>query len=120
MTSAGSVNVGGVLSPTVTLAFEISKNTFPTASILNLAVALYIQGISTSSLPSFAVFRARLIGKVFPPSYDRRILTLAASASEPFTDQVIVWGPGQTVVALLKLVIANGPAVPSMVSVMSS
>ena len=87
---AGTVNVGFVLSPTVKLAFEISKKTLPTASTFILAVVLYVQGIFTDSDPSFAVLASNVTGKVFPPSIDNRMFTFVASVFELFTLQVTV------------------------------
>jgi hypothetical protein len=57
---------------------ETSKNIFPTACILILAVAVAVFGIATLCVPSFAVLAKTVIGNVVPPSVDRVIETLAA------------------------------------------
>ena len=57
--------------------FEISKNTFPTASTFIRAVVVETLGTVTVSVPSFGVVAARVTGKVVPPSVESEILTFA-------------------------------------------
>ena len=71
--------------------FEISKKMLPTASIFIRPVVVSMSGIRTDSEPSLAVLAARTVGKVFPPSVEREILTLAAligAAVVPLTSHV--------------------------------
>ena len=61
----------------VKFVLEMSKNIFPTASILRRAVVVGTAGITSASVPSLAVLSERTIGKVSPPSVLRVIFTLA-------------------------------------------
>ena len=61
----------------VKFVFDISKNIFPTAFTFILAVVEFTLGRVTCWLPSFAVPLTNTVGKVFPPSVDKRISTVA-------------------------------------------
>ena len=68
--------------PVIVKPREMLKKMFPAASTLTRALPLGVPGIVTVSAPSFGVLLARMIGKVFPPSVDRVILTLAQLTGE--------------------------------------
>ena len=77
----------------VKLVLDISKNIFPTASILIRQVEDEAAGTVIVSVPSLSVLAAITVGKVMPPSVDSVILTLAqltGAAVVLFTFQVIV------------------------------
>src|SRR3954447_18442517 len=61
----------------VKLASETSKYTLPTASTFTRAVVVAVAGRSTLCVPSLGVLAASTVGKVFPPSVDSEIFTLA-------------------------------------------
>ena len=72
---------------------EISKNTLPTASTFTLAVVVGVTGIVTISEPSLGVLADKTVEKVWPPSVDKEILTLAqliGGSVVLFTSHVIV------------------------------
>ena len=76
----------------VKFVFEISKKIFPTASTLIRAVVLGVLGIVTTCDPSLGVLAINVV-KVFPPSVDNDIFTLAqltGAAVVLLTDQVTV------------------------------
>src|SRR5882757_6324020 len=78
----------------VKLVFEISKKIFPVACTLIRAVLLVTFGTVIVSVPSFGVADFNTVGKVWPPSEENRISTLAAlmgAAVAPETFQVTVW-----------------------------
>jgi hypothetical protein len=108
----------------VKLALLISKNIFPTASILMRAVLETEFGITKASVPSFAVLSDNTNGKVLPPSVLIEIFTLAQLTGERFvlfTLQVIVWvEPALHETAVLGAVTAKGPAVPFTVTTTSA
>jgi hypothetical protein len=102
---------------TLKLPLEISKKIFPTASIFTRAVVVNPVGIVTPSLPSFGVPARSVIGKVFPPSVDIRILTRAVDTGGLLvfaTFQVIVAEfPPPSVSPPFGNVTAKGPLFPS-------
>ena len=103
---------------------ETSKKTLPTASILILAVVVGVFGIVTVSDPSLDVLARRTVGKLYPPSVERRILTLAAETGElavpaTFHVTVLVEFPVQDT-AVFGCVTTNGPAAAVVVSCMKS
>jgi hypothetical protein len=94
---ADEVNPAGLPQPLpdviVKFVLEMSKKILPTASTLILAVVVGVFGIVTTSLPSLVVLATR-VEKLFPPSVEMEILTLAqlTGAAVVFaTAQVIVW-----------------------------
>jgi hypothetical protein len=70
--SKSKLGAGGTI---VKSASEISKKIFPMASIFILAFVVRFAGTVRTSDPSFGVLAANTIGKVFPPSVDKDILT---------------------------------------------
>lgn len=102
-------------SPIVKLVLEMSKKIFPTASTLIRHVLLKVEGTVITSEPSFGVAAANTSVKVFPPSVDNKIFTLAQftePAFVPFTLQVTVaLVPASQVSAVFGEVTANGPEV---------
>ena len=97
----------------VKLVLEISKKIFPTASTLILQVLLNETGTLISSEPSLGVAAAKTTGKLFPPSVDNKMFTLAQFTGAPvvpFTLQVTVAVlPASQVILVLGDVTWNGP-----------
>jgi hypothetical protein len=91
----------------------MSKKMLPTASTFIRAVVVEAWGTVTASEPSLAVLAARTSGKVFPPSVESVIRTLAAltgAAVVLATLQVTVSGlPPRTLTEVLGAVTAKGP-----------
>src|SRR5580765_2169102 len=113
--TAGQVSAGAIEK----LASEMSKKIFPTASTFTRAVELTMPlGSVTASVPSFRVLAVSTIGKVFPPSVDKLILTLAQFTGAVLvllTLQVTVCRP-LSVPPPFGAVTANGPDVLVTVS----
>ena len=65
----------------------------PTASILMRAVVVGVQGRVTACAPSLAVAAARTVGKVLPPSSERRMFTVAATDPPPTSQVTFVLQP---------------------------
>jgi hypothetical protein len=82
---------------------------------------LALFGIVTTALPLLGTLAARMVGKVWPPSVESVILTLAVLIGAIFelaTFQVTVTcEPPAIVVAALGAVMAKGPAVLTEVAV---
>jgi len=97
------------------LVSEISKKILLTPSILIRPVEVAIFGKRTDWLPSLGVLAKRVVGKVFPPSVEKEILTFAAltGAAVVFaTFQVTVkFVPPGIVIAVFGAVTAKGPEV---------
>lgn len=107
----------------VKLLFEISKKIFPTASTFILAVVVGVFGITNVSVPSLGVLAINTVGKVWPPSVDKEIFTLAqltGAAVVLATLHVIAWDefPAHET-AVFGDVTANGPEVLETVTTMS-
>src|SRR5215212_2735854 len=105
----------------VKLTLLMSKNIFPAASTFILAVVVALLGTVMFSVPSFAVLASSTVGKVFPPSVERDILTLAQFIGAPlvpltFHVTVCVEPPAQ-VTAVFGAVTVNAPPVFATVSV---
>ena len=64
-------------SVTLKLVFETSKKMFPAPSTLIRAVDVAELGTVTVCEPSFGTLLTSVIGNVFPPSLENRMLTLA-------------------------------------------
>src|SRR5450432_1210822 len=118
--------VGGALFVEVIVRFasEMSKKMLPTASTLIRPWAeatLALLGIVTTALPLLGMLAARTVGKVWPPSVESVILTLAVLIGAIFelaTFQVTVTcEPPAIVVAVLGAVMAKGPAALTEVTV---
>jgi hypothetical protein len=77
------VMVGGGTTPMVKTLL-ILKKIFPTASIFILADCVVTFGKLTLSRPSLLVLEARTVGKVSPPSVERRIFTELQLTGETF------------------------------------
>ena len=107
----------------VKLVLEISKKILPTASTFILAVVDGVFGITNASVPSLAVLVVNTVGKVWPPSVDNDIFTLAqltGAAVVLATDQVMVCDtPPTHDTAVLGAVTANGPEAALTVTTMS-
>jgi hypothetical protein len=102
-------------APIVKLELEISKKILPTASTFMRLVVPGVDGMVTTSEPSFAVDEANIVGKVFPPSVDNKMFTEAQLTEPPLvplTLHVTVAGlPPAHVTFVLGAVTWNGPAV---------
>ena len=107
----------------VKFALEISKKMFPTASTFILAVVVGVFGITSVSVPSLAVLAINTVGKVWPPSVDNDIFTLAQLTGEAVvfaTDQVIACDePPTHDTAVLGEDTAKGPEVLLTVTTIS-
>src|SRR5215213_5524404 len=89
---AGCAHAGGV-PLIVKFTLLISKKIFPTASIFTLHCEPGLFGTVIFSVPSFGVLAASVMGKLFPPSVESRILTVAqltGATLVEFTLQVTV------------------------------
>ena len=112
-----------ILVAIVKLVLLISKNIFPTDSILILAVVELITGMTIVSIPSFGVLADNIIGKLNPPSVLNEIFTLAQFTGEtvvPATFHVMACElPANQETAVFGEVTTNGPAAALTVTVMS-
>lgn len=119
------LSVGAVLVEVIVrFASEMSKKMLPTASTLMrpcVVATFAVFGIVTRALPLFGTLLARTIGKVWPPSVESEIFTLAqfiGAAVELATFHATVWSePPAIVAAAFGAVIAKGPAVATDVTV---
>ena len=92
-TSVSSVGGSEMLGEIVKFGSEILKKILPIASTLIRAVAVGVFGRLIVAAPLLGTLDARIIGKLFPPSVESRMRTLAqlTGALEVFaTSQVTV------------------------------
>ena len=119
----GSPHAGAV-PPMVKFVLEISKKIFPTAATLILHCEDRLLGTVIAWEPSFGVLPMSVIGKLFPPSVDNKIATLAQFTGERFvllTLQLTVCvDPTGHDTAVFGAVTAKGPALPLTVTSTSS
>lgn len=104
------------------LTFETSKKLFPVQATFTCAwLVLVSGGTVVESLPSFGVAAASVLGKVLPPSVERRMSTFArltGAAVVPATFQVTAWvEPEVQATAVFGVVTAKKPAAASTVTV---
>ena len=124
---ADDVSPAGALQPLpavmVKLVLEISKKILPTASTFILAVVVAVLGMVSTSDPSLGADAANTVEKVWPPSVDKEIFTLAqltGMAVVLATDQVMVCDdPPVHDTAVLGADTANGPDAELTVITMS-
>ena len=107
----------------VKLVLEISKKILSAASTFILAVVVAVLGIFSTSDPSLGVDAANTVEKVWPPSVDKEIFTLAqftGVAEVPATAHVMVCDelPAHDT-AVLGADTANGPEAELTVTTMS-
>src|ERR1043166_1260487 len=116
--------ITGLAACIVKFTFDISKKIFPTASTFTLAVVVGEFGTVMFSDPSLGVLANNTVGKVFPPSVERDIFTLAQ-----LTGAFVVLAtfhvtacvaPVFQVTAVLGTVTTNGPEELLVVTTMSS
>ena len=104
--------------------FDTSKKTLPAPSTFTRALVVAMFGTTTLWLPSFGVLAARTVGKVFPPSVESDILTLAQLTGAPavlatFHVTVCVEPPPQFT-AVFGDVTTKGPALDVTASTIAS
>src|SRR2546423_12191746 len=108
----------------VKFAPEMSKKILPTASTLTRAVVVGALGTVTFSVPSLGVLVSSTVGKLFPPSVESEILTLAqltGAAVVLATFHVTVWvEPAAQLTAVLGAVTTNGPLVADTLTCIES
>ncbi len=101
----------------------MSQKMLPAASTFTRQVELTTPGRETDWVPSFGVLASSVVGKVFPPSVERRMLTLAAFTGAPLvptTFHVTVWGEVFHVTAVFGAVTANGVAFAALMVMIAS
>ena len=95
------------------LVLLISKNIFPTASTLILAVVVDVLGMTSDSVPSLGVLAANTVGKDCPPSVLNDIFTFAqlTGLAVVFATLQVMFcvDPPAQETAVLGAVTANGP-----------
>ncbi len=108
------VAAGPAAAPIVKFVSEISKKMLVLHATLTRAVVVFELGMVTACVPSLGVAATSVVGKVWPPSVESRISTLAQFTPPAFvlaTFQVTVWElPPGHVTLVLGEVTVKGPA----------